>query len=89
MQDPLNDDPVTHIEVAVNTPEGAWPTEGFFLAPAGELIREQLEHAARELKLGDTAGWVARAGGRDLNPAASFSESGLCGRVVIRFGPRG
>ncbi len=87
MWDVLGDDPLRHVEVAVRTPDGSWPTEGFFYAPARQQVIRQLKHAVQELQINDTSGWEATAGGRKLDVQASFIENGLNGRVVIRYGP--
>jgi len=80
-------DSIRHVELAVETPGGTWPTEGFFEAPAWQHVERQLEHAARELQIVDTSGWEATAGGRKLDIRASFKENRLEGRVIIRYGP--
>ncbi len=87
MRDVLGDDPVRHVEVAVSTPNGSWPTEGFFYAPARQEIAQQLKHAVRELQINDTSGWEASADGRKLDVHASFMANRLKGRVVITYGP--
>jgi len=80
-------DPIRHVELAIETPSGTWPTEGFFMAPAWQHVERQLKHATRELQIGDTSGWEATAGGRILNVRESFRKNQLEGRVVIRYGP--
>jgi hypothetical protein len=87
MDDILGDDSTRHVEVAVNTPNGSWPTEGFFYAPARQHVARQLRHAVLELGISDTSGWEASADGRRLDVQASFIENHLSGRVVIRYGP--
>jgi hypothetical protein len=80
-------DQIRHVELAIETPGGTWPTEGFFMAPAWQQIEHQLKHATRELQIGDTAGWKATVEGRTLNVRESFIKNRLEGRVVIRYGP--
>ena len=81
------DDPICHVEVAIETPSGTWPTEGFFSAPAWQHVERQLRHATRELQIDDTSGWEATAGGKKLDVRESFRKNRLEGRVVIRYGP--
>ncbi len=81
-------DPIRHVEVAIETPGGTWPTEGFFIAPAWQHVERQLKHATHELQIDDTSGWEATAGGRRLKIRESFMRNQLEGRVVIRYGPR-
>jgi hypothetical protein len=80
-------DPIRHVEVAIETPSGTWPTEGFFIAPAWQHVERQLKHATRELNIDDTSGWEATTGGKKLNVRESFRRNRLEGRVVIRYGP--
>ena len=81
-------DSIRHVELAVETPGGTWPTEGFFEAPAWQHVGRQLEHATHELQIGDTSGWIATAAGKELNIRESFMKNRLAGRVIIRYGPR-
>ncbi len=87
MTDASENDPIRHVEVAIETPGGTWPTEGFFVAPAWQHVERQLKHATHELQIDDTSGWEATAGGKRLNIRESFSRNRLEGRVVIRYGP--
>lgn len=87
MSDRFADDPVRHVEIAVETPHGTWPTEGFFLAPARQSIARQLKRAAGDLHLRDTERWQAIVEGKALDVGASFIANRLKGRVVIRYGP--
>ena len=87
--DPERDDPVVHIEVAVKTPEGTWPTEGYRSVPVHQEVRRQLHDAARSLHIDDTRGWVARVDSRMLDAATSYRQNGLAGRVTIVYGPSG
>jgi hypothetical protein len=76
-----------HVEVAIHTPKGTWPTEGFILVPAAQRLGLQLQHAAASLNLTDADSWVATADGRELDPAASYHANGLTKRVFIRYQP--
>jgi len=87
MSDLFADDAVRHVEIAVETPRGTWPTEGFFLAPARQSIARQLKRAASDLQLQDTEHWEAVIEGKTLDVGASFIANRLKGRVVIRYGP--
>ncbi len=84
----MREDPIEHVEVAIATPRGTWPTEGFFIAPAEQKVGWQLQHAARELHIDSTSGWIAKAGGREVDADASFEQNRLRGRVVIRYAPK-
>jgi hypothetical protein len=78
---------IEHIEVAVRTPGGTWPTEGFFLVPAEQKIAMQLDHARKSLKLGNKEQWIATADGVLLDATGSYRENGLSGRVFIDYAP--
>jgi hypothetical protein len=78
---------IEHIEVAVRTQGGTWPTEGFFLVPVAQKIILQLEHAKKSLNIRNKGNWVAKAGGDLLDTSGSYRENGLSGRVFIDYGP--
>jgi hypothetical protein len=78
---------VEHVEVVVRTPNGTWPTEGFFEVPVAQKIALQLSHAATSLKIEDTRNWVASADGMELDPDSSYRENGLSGRAYIWYRP--
>ncbi len=80
------DDSVEHFEVAVSTPRGTWPVEGFFEVPVEQELAQLLEHAASSLKIEDTDGWIAVADGRKLDPAISCRSNCLTKRVFIYYG---
>ena len=46
MQDILGDDLLKHVKLAIRTPSGTWPTEGFMEVPSQRDICEQLTPAA-------------------------------------------
>jgi hypothetical protein len=79
-------DLMEHIEVSVWTPDGTWPTEGFFEVPAQQKIALLLEHVRRSLKIENTDNWVAVVEGRALDPATSYRKNGLAKRVSIFYG---
>jgi hypothetical protein len=78
---------IEHIEVAVRTPGGTWPTEGFFVVPAAQKIDLQLEHAKKSLNLTNKENWIAKADGVLLDTSGSYRENGLSGRIIIEYGP--
>jgi len=78
----------THIEVAVVTTSGAWPSNGFDSVPVHQKVRQKLEQAARALHITDITGWVALVDGRELNIEASYLDNGLMGRITVDYGPR-
>src|SRR5438105_5989225 len=77
-----------HIEVAVVTTSGRWPTSAFDRVAIHQPIKVELENAARHLGIVDTSGWIARIGSRELDPATSYADNGLTGAVQIDYGPR-
>jgi len=90
MQDILGDDLLKHVKVAICTPRGTWPTEGFVEVPAQRDVREQLSHAVEVLGIeDDTNGWEASSEGLYVDTRTSFVKNGLSGQVIIRYGPPG
>jgi hypothetical protein len=90
MGDILGDDLLKHVELAIRTPMGTWPTEGFMEVPARREIRGQLTRAVETLGIeADTNGWEASSEGRILDAGTTFVDSGLAGEVIIRYGPPG
>jgi len=77
------------VEVAVSTTSGLFPASGTDRVPVNQKVRVQLDKAARELRLADTAGWIATAGNppQGINPDRSYEENGLSGTVEISWGP--
>ena len=60
MSDILSDDLLQHVKLAVRTPGHTWPTEGFVLVPASQVIHKQLTRAVEALGItADTNGWIA------------------------------
>jgi len=77
-----------HVEVAVITTSGSWPTDGFDRVSAHQKVRVQLEKAAKHLHLTDTTNWIATVNNKEINVDASYIDNGLHGEVTIDFGPR-
>lgn len=76
------------VEVAVVTTSGAFPETGADRVPANQKVRQQLKAAALALGLADTANWVAKVDGHEINPETSYTDNGLKGKVHIDWGPR-
>ena len=76
-----------HVLVRVITTSGAFPRTGENRVKETTLISFVLDDAASDLRLTDTSGWVAREGGRQINPERTFAEEGLHGLVKIHWGP--
>jgi hypothetical protein len=90
MQDIFGDDPIQHVQLAIRTPRGTWPTEGFMEVPARRGVREQLTRAVEALGIEDaTNGWEASSEGRSIDARTTLMENGLAGEVIIRYGPPG
>jgi hypothetical protein len=90
MQDILGDDLLQHVKLAIRTPSGTWPTEGFMEVPARQNVREQITRAVEALGIeADTNGWEASSEGRNVDTRTTFVENGLAGDVLIRYGPPG
>ena len=75
-----------HVEVAVVTTAGTWPAEGFDSVALEQPIKVELERAARELKITNTATWIATVGSKTLNVDASYAANDLSGKVDIQWG---
>ena len=90
MADILGDDLLQHVKIAIRTPRGTWPTEGFMEVPAQRRVREQLTRAEEAFGIKvDTKSWEVSYEGRSLDARATFIENGLAGEVIIRYGPPG
>ena len=90
MRDILGDDLLQHVKLAIRTPSGTWPTEGFVEVPARMDVREQLTRAVEALGIeADTNGWEASSEGRTIDTRTTFMENGFAGEVIIRYGPPG
>lgn len=89
MQPDQNKDPKPHhIFVAVITTAGTFPGHGFDEVPQNQPLKVELAHAAKELGITNTTGWIATVGGRELNVVQSYAENQLAGTVEINWGPR-
>ena len=79
------------VEVSVSTTAGFFPAEGFNHVPVEQKVEVELQRAQHELKIKDTAGWVASVNGpsgkRAIDPAKTYRENGLSGKVEIDWGP--
>jgi hypothetical protein len=79
-------DVMEHIQVSIRTPDGTWPTEGFFAVPVHQKISQLLEHAKSSLRIESTEDWVAMAGEKTLDTTTSYRKNGLTKRVSIYYG---
>ena len=79
------------VEVSISTTSGFFPAEGFNRVPAHQKVEVELEKAKQQLKIKDTAGWVATVtaptGKRTIDSTRSYIENGLSGEVEIDWGP--
>lgn len=79
------------VEVSISTTSGFYPDDGYSRIPSHQKISVQLEKAQNELKIKDVAGWIATVGDasgkRQLDPARSYLENNLSGKVEIDWGP--
>jgi len=90
MQDIFGDDLIPHVQLAIRTPRGTWPTEGFMEVPARRGVREQLTRAVEALGIvADTNGWEASSEGRSIDARTTLMGNDLAGEVIIRYGPPG
>jgi hypothetical protein len=80
-----------YVEVSISTTAGFYPDKGFDRTKATEAISEQLEKAAKKLKIKSTVGWVATvnepSGKRVLEPSRTYVENRVAGEVEIDWGP--
>lgn len=79
--------PDAHVEVAVVTTSGRYPTQGTNRVAAHQPLSVELAKAVKELKIVDTTGWVARVNGQAIDPNKSYFENHLTGTVIIDYGP--
>lgn len=83
--------PDEFVDVSIATTAGFFPTEGFNRVSTNQKVEVELEKAKNELKIKDTMGWVATvtssAGKRTIDPAKSYIENSLSGKVEIDWGP--
>lgn len=75
-----------HLEVRVATTSGIYPSTGFKEVPIEEKVSVILREAAKELKISNTDGWIAKVDGRKIDPNLSYKENGLSGKITIDYG---
>lgn len=77
-----------HVLVMVVTTSGTWPAEGFDETPAHQKVRQQLEKAAKGLRLTETTNWFAQVNGVEIDVEKNYLELNLSGSIIIDYGPR-
>ena len=82
------DNPDSHVEVAVVTTSGRFPAEGTERVAAHQPVSNELKKAVKELKIVDTTNFIARVGEKEIDPNKSYVENQLTGTVIIDYGPR-
>lgn len=79
------------VEISISTTAGFYPAEGFERVPLHQKVSVLLGKAQAELKIKDLAGWIATvtegSGKRTIDPARSYLDNGLSGKVEIDWGP--
>jgi hypothetical protein len=79
------------VDVSISTTSGFFPAEGFNRVPVNQKVEVELQKAMDVLKIKDVAGWVASVitsdGKRPVDPAKSYSDNGLSGKIEIDWGP--
>ena len=80
------------VEVSIATTAGFYPAEGYNRVSSDEKVEFELEKAGLELSIKVTDDWVAKVNGpsgmSEIDPAKTYSENGLSGKVEIDWGPR-
>lgn len=82
------DKPDNHVDVVVVTTSGRYPATGADRVASHQPVRNELKKAAEALHIVDTAGWIARVAGREIDPDKSYVDNSLTGTVTIDYGPR-
>ena len=77
-----------HILVEVVTTSGTWPHHGYENVPTHQPVKHQLDKAAKKLGLTDTAAWVAKVNGNEIEINKNYAENHLKCKVAIDYGPR-
>lgn len=79
------------VEISISTTAGFYPAEGFERVSVHQKVSVLLEKAQKELKIKDIAGWIATvtgdSGKRQIDPARSYLDNGLSGKLEIDWGP--
>lgn len=76
------------VEVAVHSNAGRFPEDGFDSINGNQKVQVELEKAAKALGITNLSAWIAKVGGREINPALSYVQNDLHGQFVIDLGPR-
>jgi hypothetical protein len=78
-------------EISISTTAGFYPVEGFERVPVHQKVSVLLQKAQKELNIKDIAGWIASvtdsSGKRQIDPARSYLDNALSGKVEIDWGP--
>jgi len=77
-----------HVEVAVVTTSGTYPTHGLESEPAQDRVQLVLDKAASALHLTGTSNWIAKVKGREIDANRTYVENDLQGKVDVDWGPR-
>ena len=81
------DDQKNLVNLQVVTGSGNYPDTGFNQYNLKEKLEIVLRQAANHLNLQNTAGWVARLGDRQLNPALTLGENQIPNDSRIFWAP--
>lgn len=76
-----------HLKVSVQTTSGSWPAEGYEIIPIHQKVKIALQKAAEFIHIVPTNKWIAKVGGRELNPDLSFQDNNLVDTITIDYGP--
>jgi hypothetical protein len=77
-----------HVDLRVVTGAGNYPESGFRSYNIHEKLGIVLQQAAKELKLQNTEGWVAKSGERELDPARTIGENQIQDEAKIFWAPK-
>ena len=79
------------VEVSISTTAGFYPAEGYNRVPSHEKVEVELEKAGLELNIKVADDWAAKVNGpsgmRAIDPAKTYLENELSGKVEIDWGP--
>jgi hypothetical protein len=75
------------VALQVITTSGNFPEQGFRKFNMHEKLEVVLKEAAKDLKLQNTQGWVARLGDRQLNPSLTLEANQIPNDSRIFWGP--